>query len=143
MVSIFLPFPKTPLSPILSELKSTPFIEKTHLDLARSYRKIGNFARVNQELDLARIQDNNSVLGEMTDTSVFEDAWFDPKKLQTQQAFWQTIAQTYPLYRDAYVQLLYIAYNSGDKTQIQTYLTKITSLDPNYSANLPPELRGD
>lgn len=44
---------------------------------------------------------------------------------------WELVSDTYPGYRDAYIQLATLAYELGDKNQALSYIEKAQQLDPN------------
>lgn len=52
-------------------------------------------------------------------------------ELQKKYAFWQTVANSYPDYRDAFIQLATLAYQLGKFYEARSWLARATFLDPN------------
>ncbi len=52
--------------------------------------------------------------------------------LNSQMQTWESVAQKYPGYRDAYFQAAVLAYRLGDRGKEKEYLGKALRIDPNY-----------
>ena len=131
----------TPLTIALTRLKQAPWKPEAHLQLTQVYVTMGSVIAARREMNLIDAQKTNSaVLGLASDYSnvVYKLAG---KAILQKRDFWQKTAKDHPEYRDAWVQLLYVAYASGNLSETKEYLKKISALDPNFVNELPKTLR--
>lgn len=128
----------SPLSSLLAQTSEEPRDARFHLELAKQYMKLGNRPQAAHELILAKqltAGEASNVLGETT--HVERELIAGPERLQKEQAFWQDVVNTYPNYRDGWVQLYVIATNLQQKQQANQIVEKIRQLDPNYVVTIP------
>ncbi len=147
LISFLNKSPSSSLNKSLRQLSQHPISPKNHLQLAHLYLNSGDKQSAKQELVLALetiSKQNNQlqVLGETTDTRALLDEIENiPIQEQKNRYFWEQIVMKYPNYRDGWIQLLYLSYNAGDLNKLKYYLAKINTLDPNFSNELPEELK--
>lgn len=102
---------------------------------------MGDYTTAREELNLAEISENNSgVLGLTSEYTEVKDTLED-KTASEKHEFWQKVATDHPEYRDAYVQLLYFEYNTGNIEEAKQYLQKIATLDPNFADTINSQLK--
>ncbi len=73
--------------------------------------------------------DNTAVLG-LTDATQIETVSLD--EIKNQYAYWQTVVQDHPDYRDGFYMAALLSYQLGDTTEAKKYLDKVKTIDPNY-----------
>lgn len=86
-------------------------------------------------------QEARDVLGVSTTSLKTLAKWEqEEKKIEEQYIFWQSVAASKPDYRDAYIQLAYLAYQLEKFDEARAWIAKAVTLDPN---SLPVQkLRG-
>lgn len=72
---------------------------------------------------------NTAVLG-LTDTVKVETNALGA--IRNQYAYWQTVIQDHPDYRDGFYMAALLSYQLGNTTDARTYLDKVKNIDPNY-----------
>ncbi len=113
----------------LMMLFEAPFSVPRHIDLASLLWQQGNKEEARRLMAAAP---SGNVLGATTDTRAILSEWEnEQRRLNEQYAFWQSVASARPDYRDAYIQLVSLAYQLGNLTDARAWLTKAQSLDPN------------
>lgn len=113
---------------LLSTLSKFPTSASTRAKLAQTYLDLNNLRMAQNEINF-----QGDTLGASTEFTNLED------KITTKvtndknlEEYWLKIANEYPNYRDAWVQLLCLAKNRGDLISTKRYEDKILSLDPNF-----------
>ena len=137
-------YPATPLSPLAAALQRaqrTPFDPRLHTQLAYIYREMGNQSGALRELALAEASTPApGVLGAANEIHALKKFFTtQPETERKLREYWEKVVATHPTYRDAWVQLLYLSYNAGDKFGALVALDHIRTLDPNY-INLLPDI---
>lgn len=111
-----------------------------HLLLAQEYLKRGDLEEMERELLIAqtlatanRLSSNNSVLAtSLSPLKVLEQIKNEPKRIRGEISFWEKVILEKPDYRDAYLQLAILSYQSYEKEKAKSYLGKALDLDPNF-----------
>lgn len=128
----------------LTKLARNPYDLPEHVHLALLYAGSTSHDLARYELQIAEhlqtsfVTPVDNVLEETTQLFQTRDL-LETQPLKRKQIFeyWQKIAIDHPLYRDGWVQLMYLAYNEGNIKEAKLYLNKIRDLDPNYIEMLP------
>ncbi len=131
----FLALEQAKLTVMLSPQSLSP-----HLLLAQEYLKRGDLEGTERELLLAqtlatanRLGSNNSVLAaSLSPLKVLERIKNEPQRVRGEIAFWEKVILDKPDYRDAYLQLALLNYQSYEKDKAKFYLGKAIELDPNF-----------
>ena len=110
-------------SAVLAVLKA-PWSPTTHEQLAQQYRQEGRSEQAVTELKLA------SVLGTTTYRDQITQWESERAQKEAATAYWRTVADKHPNYRDAFVILASLSYELGRFDEAQQYLTRAESLDP-------------
>lgn len=113
---------------LLATLKA-PWSPTTHEQLAQQYRQEGRTQQAVGELKLAR------VLGASTNTDEIFQWESERAQIESALAYWQTIAERHPDYRDAFLVLASLSYELGQFDRARAYLSRAEALDP-YSEAL-------
>lgn len=116
-----------------------PLSWEIHADAGQVLWREGQKTRAMQELLLARelyapfsAAGNQEVLGAQTPPDQLLLSWKEePLKEREQESYWLSMAEKYPDYRDAYIQLAQISYREGNLPQAHAYLLRAQLLDPN------------
>lgn len=128
---------------LLSVLKKTPSHLNSHQSLARLYHREGHLQSYEKQLKeaetwarpffLSDVVQNNEVLG-LTDLrrEIAHATELQKERLM----YWEEVAKQHPLYREAWVQLAYQAFQVGDIKKAEEYWAKAMILDPNYHSTL-------
>ena len=133
--------PTSPLTAAFTQVKQNPWKLEAHLRLANVYITMGDFLTARQEMHLAQtLKDQTRVLGITSDFTNIKDK-LEGKEAIKRREFWQSVVKEHPNYRDGWVQLLYLAYNSGYLLEAKSYLEKISALDPIFIDQLTKTLR--
>ncbi len=128
----------------LTELSQYPASITLRIKLIQTYLRLNNYQMAQNELNQTNtlLKHSGNTLGASSETtalgSEISAGLSQKKRLETQ---WLEIANNYPLYRDAWVQLLYLAFNKGDLKSANIYLDKIKALDANFGDLFPDVLR--
>ena len=137
---------QTPLSQVLERLKKYPLDVTAHKNLLQLYISYKQLALAKQEFQLLQEPLNSlfgdfQVLGVDSQTQQALQILTDTPRIHSEQkSYWESVTRNYPTYKDAWIQLLFLAYNSGDKVAAKNYLDKIKTLDPNFINQLPQPL---
>lgn len=101
-------------------LFETPLSTPRRVDLATLLWQLGNK------------QEARDVLGATTTSLKTLAKWEqEEEKIEEQYIFWQSVAAFKPDYRDAYIQLAYLAYQREKFDEARSWLAKAVTLDPN------------
>lgn len=101
-------------------LFEAPLSAQRHVDLATLLWKQGSK------------QEARDVLGATTTSAGTLAKWEqEEKKIEEQYTFWQSVAASKPDYRDAYIQLAYLAYQREKFGEAHAWLAKAVTQDPN------------
>ncbi len=136
----------TVLNVKLRQVSQFPFSVSQHLSLAELYYSTGNAMLAQAEIQQAQylLSFAPSFLQISTDSKLLKNKFASlektPQKQQELFGYWQGIAADFPQYRDAWVQLAYLAYNAGDLAKCRFYLNKMQAVDPWFMTKLPPEI---
>lgn len=104
----------------LMMLFETPLSAPRHVDLATLLWQLGNK------------REARDVLGATTTSAGTLAKWEqEENKIVEQYIFWQSVAVSKPDYRDAYIQLAYLAYQREKFAEARAWLAKAVTLDPN------------
>lgn len=107
-----------------------PLSWENHVTLAKTLRQQGAKVQAEQELMIA--QEGAQVLGAQTSLSDLLTTWKnEPARQKQHEDYWQKILLTHPDYRDAYIQLAYLFYQTNDLSQARANIQKASDLDPN------------
>lgn len=120
---------------------SDPTSPLAHIQLAQMYWQAGQKTTAEHELDLARdirvLDSHNNVLGlSVSNPETTFDWQKEPEQLLHAYTYWQTVIRERPDYRDAYIQLAYLAYLLRYDKESDQYIEQIANVDPTYSENL-------
>lgn len=108
---------------LLATLKA-PWSPTTHEQLARQYWQGGKIPQAVSELKLA------SVLGTTTYADQITQWESERAQKEAALAYWRTVAEKHPNYRDAFVVLASLSYELGHFDEARTYLASAKTLDP-------------
>lgn len=131
--------PTSPLAEALHQVKAKPHSVSLHLALAKAYESLHLYNKVQSEVDIGEtwmtpfVVSSHYPSAQVLGTTDFKTHL--SQKTQTQQKlekYWTEVTNSTPNYRDGYVQLYYLAYNSQREEEINKLRSKITELDPNY-----------
>lgn len=123
---------------ILHKLSALPNSAQLHLQLAQAYLNSHRSQAWQPELQmvqesLRKKYFSPQVLGTSSDiTSQILQIQSQSLKKQKNYEHWEKVVAQYPTYRDAWVQLYYLAYNGGDEQKAAQFKEKIKQLDPNF-----------
>lgn len=127
----------SPLYHSLSKLQKYPDESISHINLTRLYTLTNKPFLAQTEIQLASTSNTNNqtqVLGETSDITQLRSLLLEkPLRQQKIKVYWEKVTSEHPFYRDAWVQLLYVAQNDQDKVEIEKYKETIRHLDPNYN----------
>lgn len=110
--------------PYQLEVLKAPWSPTTHEQLAQQYRQEGKTPQAVAELRLAQ------VLGASINTDQITQWESERSQKEAALASWQTVAERYPDYRDAYIILASLSYELGQFDRARAYLSRAEALDP-------------
>ncbi len=122
---------------------SHPTSFDAHLALAHDLWQKGDWTQTKNELLIAQTLSPSSLLPEETKKVLGATAspvdllreWEEePKRLEKEFQFWQTVVAQKPDYRDGFIQLAAISYQLGKVDGAKQYLATAQTLDPNSPA---------
>ena len=111
------------------EVLKAPWSPTSHEQLAQQYRQEGKTQQAVAELRLAY------VLGASTNTDQITQWESERAQKEAALAYWQTVAERHPDYRDAFIMLVSLSYELGQFDQAKAYLSRAEVLDP-YAPSL-------
>ncbi len=138
--------PKTHLERVLHDVAQFPFAVDHHIQLVKLYFEGGEVIKAKKELQIAseisQYVDVSDVLGiqAVVDATIVELSTVQTRKQQLFQ-YWETAVASHPEYRDAWVQLYYLALNQHNESLARTFYEKLVTLDPIYTRTLNAQLQ--
>ncbi len=120
---------------------SDPTSSLVHTQLAQMYWQAGQKTAAQQEIRLAQdiltSESGEDVLGLSIQQEDLTSDWQkETERLLHAYSYWQSVIGERPDYRDAYIQLAYLAYLLRFDTEASQYINKVVTVDPTYSENL-------
>lgn len=112
-----------------------------YISLAKHYNELGFTQEALETLRVAERYSNDSILGANSGKSLQQDLLSQPQKISNKIQYWEEVTNQYPLYRDAWVQLLYIAHLEKNGEEVTKYSELIRNIDPTYLSQLPEKIR--
>lgn len=114
-----------------------PFAITAHHELAKLYMQTQTLVAAQKELQLADesllVMHTPQVLGLASDINALQQQLREkPQQLQKEQDYWLGLTQAYPNYRDAWVQLWYLASSANNNEAADFYKQQALQLDPNF-----------
>jgi tetratricopeptide (TPR) repeat protein len=106
---------------------------QAHLSLARIFFNNGNVTQTKYEIDQAK-NIMGTVLGTASDNTYSIEAWQQKPLLLTKDyAFWKSVIDDKPDYRDAYIMASIQSYNLGKTGDALVLINQALTIDPNYA----------
>lgn len=131
----------------LKNLARYPQNPDLHLQAAATYFKSHDYLKVEKELELFDFLTNlnsanqSEVLGSNSEAVYLRNEIVDlPNIIHTKIYYWEKVLQDKPDYQEAWVQLLYLYYNYGDRKQAKRIKEKLIQDLPGFVKSLPAEL---
>lgn len=120
---------------------TNPSSTQAHTKLAQMYWQAGRKNAAQQEIRLAQdilySQSRGNILGiSVPEQDLTIEFQAETDRLLQSYAYWQSVAEERPDYRDAYVQLAYIAYLLRRDSDVRKYVHKLLTVDPTNTATL-------
>lgn len=117
------------------EVLKEPLSPGGHIRIAQTLWETGQQAQAKREATLAQdLTDGAVVLGTATSPSELLSRWeTEPIQLQSQFAYWKTVTQEKPDYRDAFVMAAAAAFKLGNTQEALELINRAYALDPTSS----------
>lgn len=129
---------------LLSKLSNFPTSTSFRAKLVQTYLDLNNQRMAQNEINFQHSLSarEGNALGASTEFTNLEDKITAKATNDANlEEHWLKIADEYPNYRDAWVQLLFLAKNRGDFQKTTFYLERIRELDPNFLSTLPQSFK--
>lgn len=130
-------------SQLLSErtnLLLSPFSHAAHIAFAKRLYTMGLFSEAKQEVQLSSqgpvvFPSTSLVLGIQSEDAQLLSTWENQEEYVGRAfVYWQSVVMNHPDYRDAYVTLSVLAHQLYLTKDVEVYLRKAYSLDPDSAA---------